>query len=269
MNSRAWTAVIASIVGVAAAVVAAASGPVAAGSVAALACGVSAVTLYVTMQNRDRAASGAATTTAPADRDDAPPGSGLSGPGVASGLEVTVPALPVGPAEPDDSDIESVYDTETGLLDHRIFTVTFERKIAAARRHLRPLSLVLIDLGPGLPPEADKRNQALGRWGSVVHQALRDADVACRISDTTFGVICEDTAEAGAVWVAERLQIAVSCNAAGLLGPLRAAVATYPNHGLGADEILAKGWEALSRAQQSGADAGDRFGQVQLPSPEI
>jgi diguanylate cyclase (GGDEF)-like protein len=162
---------------------------------------------------------------------------------------------------------ESVIDPETGLLDHRIFAVTFERKVAAARRHLRPLSVVLVDIGPALPVETRDRESALRAWGSVIEETLRESDVPCRVGDATFGIILEDTPESGGVWVAERLQIAAACRGAALPGPFRAAVSSYPNHGLCAEEVLGQGWTALERARSRAAD-GMRFGPIELPAPD-
>jgi diguanylate cyclase (GGDEF)-like protein len=162
---------------------------------------------------------------------------------------------------------ESIVDTQSGLLDHRVFTVTFERKVAAARRHLRPLSLVLIDLSPGLPDDHQSRDAALTRWGAVLAQTLRESDIACRVGESTVGIICEDTAEAGGVWVAERVQIGAA-SAGVRLGPVRAAVATYPNHGLRADEVLGRAWSALDKARTPVSDGSERFAPVELPSPE-
>src|SRR5258708_27540620 len=67
---------------------------------------------------------------------------------------------------------ESVFDQETGLLDERVFVVSFERKVAAARRHLRPLSLVLLDLGSELPVHPYERVRALTRFGDVLRGTL-------------------------------------------------------------------------------------------------
>jgi diguanylate cyclase (GGDEF)-like protein len=162
---------------------------------------------------------------------------------------------------------ESIVDSQSGLLDHRVFAVTFERKVAAARRHLRPLSLVLLDLAPGLPTDPGERDRVLGRWGAVLAQTLRDSDIACRVGEATVGIICEDTAEAGGVWVAERVQIGAA-TVGGRLGPVRCAVATYPNHGLRADEVLGRAWAALERARTPGQDGSERFAPVELPNPE-
>jgi diguanylate cyclase (GGDEF)-like protein len=159
---------------------------------------------------------------------------------------------------------ESVFDDETGLLDERVFVVSFERKVAAARRHLRPLCLVLIDIGTGLSPDPGERIEALQRFGTVVRETLRDADIACRLSATAFGLILEDTPEAGGVWAAERLQIALACQRG---GPKRmvASVAAYPNHGLAAQEVLQRAQDALVRARSS---TDDGMGPVEVANSD-
>ena len=159
---------------------------------------------------------------------------------------------------------ESVFDQETGLLDERVFVVSFERKVAAARRHLRPLSLVLLDLGSELPVHPYERVRALTRFGDVLRNTLRDSDIACRLGDSVFGLILEDTAESGAVWATERLQIALS----GEDRPpsqMVAGVASYPNHGLAAQDVLSRAQEALSRARLAVASG---MGQVEVATEE-
>ena len=139
---------------------------------------------------------------------------------------------------------ESVVDTASGLFDRRIFDVAFGRKLAAARRHLRPLTVLIVDLGPDLPADPRGRADAFRRFGDLVSSTLRDADVPCRVGDTTFGVILEDTAEAGGIWVTDRLHVVASDFGVRLR---RVAVATYPNHGLTGDEVLGHAWAVLRR----------------------
>jgi diguanylate cyclase (GGDEF)-like protein len=150
---------------------------------------------------------------------------------------------------------ETVFDSETGLLDERVFVVSFDRKVAAARRHLRPLCLVLLDASSGLPDHPSERGRVLHRFGNLLRATLRDADIACRLGPTAFGLILEDTPEAGGVWAAERLQIAMACHG-GTPTRLVAAVAAYPNHGLAAQEVLRRAQDALVRAQSAVGDDG-------------
>ena len=251
MEARAWAGMVAGAAGAVAGLIAAFGGQPVAGGVAAAACLGCAAALAAP---RPTAAWPLPDRPAVDDAVVAPPPA-----------PTPVPLVD-GPA---DSGTASVIDEDSGLLDHRIFTVTFERKLAAARRHLRPLSLVLIDIGPGLPVGSEARRLALRRWGSMVTSTLRESDVACRVDETTFGVVLEDTPEPGAIWVAERLQIAASCSAGLDPGPVRAAAATYPNHGLHADALLSQAWAAMHRAQQRSAETGPgRLGRVEVPAPE-
>lgn len=158
---------------------------------------------------------------------------------------------------------ESVFDRETGLLDERVFVVSFERKVAAARRHLRPLSLVLLDLGE-LPMHPFERVRALTRFGDIVRETLRDSDIACRLSNSVFGLILEDTAESGAVWATERLQMALSAQDRPP-SQMVAGVASYPNHGLAAQDVLSRAQEALSRARVAVAPG---MGQVEVATED-
>ena len=160
---------------------------------------------------------------------------------------------------------ESVFDRDTGLLDERVFVVSFERKVAAARRHLRPLSLVLLDLGNELPLQPYERVRALTRFGDAVRDTLRDADIACRLGATVFGLILEDTAESGAVWATERLQLALASGARPPAGMV-AGIAAYPNHGLAAQEVLSRAQDALNKARVAVGSAG---GQVEVATEDL
>jgi GGDEF domain-containing protein len=263
MDGRAWAGVAAGTAGAVAGVAAAAGGQPLAGAVATVACVGCAAALLLAHRSATSQLRAAVAAVA-AVEEEHPGGVPDSATGTARSEAGSVTG-----EEPDDLGPDSVVDHDSGLLDNRIFTVTFERKLAAARRHLRPLSLVLIDIGPGLPTDPEFRRRALGRWGAMVTSTLRESDVACRVDATTFGVILEDTPEPGAVWVAERLQIAASCSAGLDPGPVRAAAATYPNHGLRADALLAQAWAALHRAREQSSGGGPgRLGRVEVPSPE-
>jgi GGDEF domain-containing protein len=160
---------------------------------------------------------------------------------------------------------ESVFDSETGLLDERVFVVSFERKVAAARRHLRPLCLILVDLAAGLPSDPDLKAAGVAHFGTTLRSTLRDSDIACRLGPSTFGLILEDTPESGGVWAAERLQMAVA-STSGPPNRVVAAVATYPNHGLAAQEVLQRAQEALARAR---ASTEEGIGPVEVATADL
>jgi diguanylate cyclase (GGDEF)-like protein len=142
-------------------------------------------------------------------------------------------------------------DSETGLLGDHFFQVAIEQRIAAARRQLQPVALLLLSLEGEGAGEA-YRKQAAVNFAGILRETLRESDTACRIGDNRFGVILEDTSEAGGVWAAERLRAALACKGDSLLR-LAAGVAAYPTHALEGDEVLSRARRALDSARASGS----------------
>ena len=92
----------------------------------------------------------------------------------------------------------------------------------------------------------------LAEFATTLRQTLRESDTTCRIGPASFGVILEDTSEAGGVWAAERLRTALVRKGDSLLR-LSAGVAAYPTHALEAHEVLARATRALEAARASGS----------------
>lgn len=152
----------------------------------------------------------------------------------------------------------TVLDPDTGLPDVRFFEVAFEARIAAARRHLWPITIVLLEF----TPKAEHRlSEAIGSFAMLLRSTLRESDVACRTAPRTFAILLEDTNEAGGAWMAERLQLALAGDEVGAEG-LAAGVASYPTHGLQANEVLARARNALNRAVS--VDSGHGLGSVEV-----
>lgn len=161
----------------------------------------------------------------------------------------------------------SVVDKVTELPDGRFFEVAVDGRVAAARRHLWPVSLVLIEVG--FDPETSSqavRDQSLASFANVMRQTLREADIACRLSENVFGLILEDTSEEGGVWTAERLQIALAHNTTDIRR-LVAGVAAYPTHGLFAKDVLVRAEAALQRAAST--PPGHGLGQVEVAHVDL
>lgn len=152
-----------------------------------------------------------------------------------------------------------ILDTETGLPDQRYFGVALEERVAAARRHLWPTTVLLLELEPVDDDAA--AHAGVTEFASLLRQTLRQSDVACRLDGTTFGVILEDTAETGGVWSAERLQLVLTKRVSGVRR-MAAGVASYPTHGLSADTVLGRAQDALNRALET--SAGHGLGQVEV-----
>lgn len=160
----------------------------------------------------------------------------------------------------------SLLDRETHIPDGRFFELTLETRIAAARRHLWPITMVLVE---GRPPfgAPDAASSEWLTFTSLLQQTLREADVICRLTSTTFALLLEDTSEAGGVWAAERVQNALA-QAVSLPGwRLTAGVASYPTHGLTAGEVCDQARAALTRA--CAVEAAHGLGQVEVARSEI
>jgi diguanylate cyclase (GGDEF)-like protein len=159
-----------------------------------------------------------------------------------------------------DEGTEALVNPESGLLDARFFEVTLESRVATARRHLQPVTLLLVTL----ESEDEDRvawKDTLRSFSSLLQQTLREADTACQIGDASFAVVLEDTPEAGGVWAAERLRMALVRKGETLVR-LAAGVAAYPSHALAAADLLARAQGALNHARAAGCS------QVEIATTE-
>lgn len=157
----------------------------------------------------------------------------------------------------------SVIDPETGLPDARFFELALEGRVAVARRRLWPLAVVLVELDRGA---AQPWAETLASFAVLGRRTLREADVMCRLGSGTFGVLLEDTNESGGVWAAERLQAALARDPAGERH-LAAGVASYPAHGLEAEQVLDQARSALARACASASGKGP--GHVEVAQVDL
>jgi diguanylate cyclase (GGDEF)-like protein len=165
--------------------------------------------------------------------------------------------LELGPLEPvvdPRARPEHAFDAATGLYDERYFAVLVQQQVAAARRSLRPVSVVIFEIDSMGEADGDTRQQALGVVGDVVRRTLRESDAACRLGDLMVGAILEDTPEAGAVWAAERVRGTLLASPIGDALTLSAGVACYPTHALGAAELVHQASRALDEARSRGRD---------------
>lgn len=147
-------------------------------------------------------------------------------------------------ANADDS--SGLTDARTGLLGEQYFRVTLDGRVASARRHLRPLALILLDVISGeafdQPDHADPVKVA-----EIAQSTLRDADTLCRLDDGRFAMILEDTPENGAIWTVERIRRRINEELEGTTA--WAGVACYPAHGFDGAEVLAQAVKAITAAR--------------------
>ena len=147
----------------------------------------------------------------------------------------------------DEPDPDALTDAATGLYSEGYFLVAADARVAAARRHLRPVAIVLMEviegLGYGLPRPAAPTHVAEG-----VRLTLRESDTACRLGSGAFGLLLEDTPENGAIWTVERLRRNLADDNENLT--LWAGIACYPAHGFDTRDLLARAESALTQAKE-------------------
>ena len=145
------------------------------------------------------------------------------------------------------TEADALTDNATGLFSEGYFTVALDARIAAARRNLKPVAVVLMEviegLDTGLPRPAEP-----GTVAESINTTIREADTACRLLDGGYALVLEDTTENGAIWTVERIRRQMTNGAPGLT--MWAGVACYPAHGLSTDEVLDRADLALDMARE-------------------
>lgn len=138
-------------------------------------------------------------------------------------------------------------DDESGLLSEGYFTVALDARIATARRNLKPVAVVLLEVIAGLDTPKAQPAEPTG-VARCITTTVRQSDTVCRLLDGGYALVLEDTTENGAIWTAERIRRALEAEIEGLT--LWAGVACYPAHGLSTEEILDRADLALDMARE-------------------
>ncbi|MGI9614959.1 MAG: GGDEF domain-containing protein [Acidimicrobiales bacterium] len=152
--------------------------------------------------------------------------------------------------DPGRSDDEStgLIDSSTGLFSEGFFHVVLETRVAAARRHLRPVAVVLVEVVRGLPADDPTAIDA-HLVADIFAETLREADTACRLeSSGYFALLLEDTPENGAIWTVERIRRQLVATQDGVT--VRAGIACYPAHAFTPEGILDAAEQALVSARE-------------------
>jgi len=141
---------------------------------------------------------------------------------------------------------QAITDAATGLYTETYFRAAVEARVAAARRHLRPVAIVLMEVTGG---SGEDRYQAdPSDVSEHLMATLRESDTACRTSKGLYALVLEDTPENGAVWTVERIRRRIAEEDDSLT--LWAGVACYPAHAFEVRDLVGKASEALEAATE-------------------
>lgn len=150
---------------------------------------------------------------------------------------------------PDDLEppTDRLLDAETGVFSQLFFEASLEKRVSAARRGMRHLSLAVVDVvtgvAEGTPRPADPK--VVARTMTAV---FRDADTIARADDGTFLLLFEDTPETGAVWTMERFRRRLADENPG--HTTWVGISCYPAYGFNAEQLVEQAHEALVHARE-------------------
>jgi len=143
----------------------------------------------------------------------------------------------------------AIYDSLTGVHNHRYFYERLEQELTRSRRHGHPLSLAIIDVD-NLKQINDlyghlAGDQALRRMGHSLRENVRASDVVARYGGDEFAIIMPETGREEAQKVMSRLMLFLDATRVKLNGetfamPARSyGLATYPRDGISPTELFA------------------------------
>lgn len=154
-------------------------------------------------------------------------------------------------------------DPLTSLENRRAFHIRLDNEIARARRHVRPLSLIVLDVDR-LKRVNDEHghlagDRVLDRVGGLLRENSRVEDGVFRIGGDEFALVLPETFLDGANVVAERIRRSVARGRAGSDGDgpvtVSVGVSAFPSHGVNPDELFERADTALLEVKRSGRNA--------------
>ena len=157
------------------------------------------------------------------------------------------------------SELEAITDSLTGLYNHRYFHERLSEEIERCQEQGTSLALLFCDVdnfrafndlrGHG---SGDKALRAVAR---VLEESVRHVDLVARYGGEEFAAILIDTAEAGALEVAERVRAGITRTSFGADSlSVSIGVATCPKDATFKDELVDKADWAVYLAKRRGRD---------------
>jgi diguanylate cyclase (GGDEF)-like protein/PAS domain S-box-containing protein len=159
---------------------------------------------------------------------------------------------------------QSIRDPLTGLFNRRFMQESFDRELQRARRKLRPLAVLFLDLD-----HFKHFNDIFGHdAGDMVLQSLADLfrsnfrsdDIICRYGGEEFAIILPESSTQDALTRAEALRLATKdlklVHHGRPLDPvtLSIGIAGFPDHGESSQELLDRADKCLYQSKAKGRD---------------
>lgn len=143
-------------------------------------------------------------------------------------------------------------DPASGLIRERHLSVVLQQIVAAARRKVQPVSVVFWELDNLHEATSAARDGALNALAAVAWRTMRESDTVFRLGDAVALGVLVDTAEPGALVVAERVRESLRLSPVGDSLTVSAGIACYPTHALDPVELVSRAGKALEAARAEG-----------------
>ena len=142
---------------------------------------------------------------------------------------------------------DDITDIETGVFTQIFFDASLGKRISAARRGLRPLTVAMVEVVErvGEPTMAQTAPKPVAE---ILVETLREADTVARMDSGVFAVLLEDTPENGAIWTLERIRRRISEDLPGCT--VRAGMSCYPAYAFDAKQLVDQSLTALDAARE-------------------
>jgi diguanylate cyclase (GGDEF)-like protein len=150
-------------------------------------------------------------------------------------------------------------DGLTGIFNRRYFEMRIVEEIDRARRFGNGMAVIMVDIDQ-FKRLNDEFGHLLGdevlrQVSSIFHQQLRKIDVVCRFGGEEFAILLSQTNSHHAFNVADKLRRLVETwQFPGVPRPvtISAGVASFPDHGVGRDELVKAADAGLYAAKLAG-----------------
>lgn len=154
---------------------------------------------------------------------------------------------------PDGADTaEWEIDPVSGLLRERHLPVVLQQVLASARRKVQPVAVVYWEVDGLADADPGACDEALTALGAIAWRTLRESDAVFRLGERVAVGVLVDTAEPGAVIVADRVRSSLRASPVGDALTVSAGIACYPSHALDAQELVSRAGTALDGARAAG-----------------
>ena len=172
----------------------------------------------------------------------------------------------------------AMVDELTQLKNRRTFEQAFLTMLSRAKRRRGPLSLIITDID-----RFKRLNDTYGhpfgdlvlqQVSAVLQRAVRNVDLAARWGGEEFAILLEDSDEAGALLIAERIrQDVAALTFDHETGPVKLTlslgIASYPDDARSQSDLLNRADEALFYAKENGRNRAVAASAMRLPDAPV